>query len=64
MKRYILSFIFLLIAFSGCASKNTEITIQKDLHYAVRVNDMVLVNKLINVSDLEKKMNMVTLLYI
>lgn len=55
MKRYILSFIFLLIAFSGCASKNTEITIQKDLHYAVRVNDMVLVNKLINVSDLEKK---------
>lgn len=57
MKKYFFSLVFIALVFTACAPKNnTEFKQNKDLHYAVRVNDMMLVNEFIkNKTNLDKK---------
>ncbi|NVJ54331.1 MAG: ankyrin repeat domain-containing protein [Campylobacteraceae bacterium] len=55
MNKYFFSLVFILSVFAGCASKNTGLPVEKDLHYAVRVNDMMLLNELISKEDINAK---------
>jgi len=55
MNKYFFSLVFILVVFSGCATKNTGSLVEKDLHYAVRVNDMMLLNELISEENIDKK---------
>ncbi len=55
MNKYFFSLVFILVVFSGCATKNTASLVEKDLHYAVRVNDMMLLNELISEENIDKK---------
>ncbi|RXK05091.1 ankyrin repeat domain-containing protein [Halarcobacter bivalviorum] len=59
MSKYIfIVSIFIIGIFTGCTSKNGnyDVSMNKNLHYAIRVNDIRLVNELIeNNADLEEK---------
>ncbi|RXJ89407.1 hypothetical protein CRV01_07955 [Arcobacter sp. CECT 8983] len=55
MNKYFFSLVFILSVFAGCATKNTGSPVEKDLHYAVRVNDMMLLNELLNKENIDTK---------
>lgn len=55
LKYMIILTISIVSIFSGCASKNKNSFIEKDLHYSIRVNDIRLVNELIDNTNLNKK---------
>lgn len=57
MAKNLLSLVFISFLFSSCAknNQNHENEFKKDLHYAVRVNNMVLVRELINDDNLNSK---------
>lgn len=57
MKSSILSLAIIMLLFSACAknNQNSELEFEKDLHYAVRVNNMILVRELINENNINSK---------
>lgn len=57
MNKYFFSLVFSLVVFTGCATKNSDINgvLEKDLHYAVRVNDLQLLNQLLNENNIDEK---------
>lgn len=57
MKKYIFSLAFIILLFAGCSknNQNIETTLNKDLHYAVRVNNIILARELVEKVDINKK---------